>query len=53
LHACTPQRDSQHPFVPSDIAKTRITNELELCFKELIKCREIEANKASIPYQKL
>lgn len=56
LPGCVPQRDSQHPHphaATADITKTRICNELELCYKELVKCREIEANKASIPYQKL
>jgi hypothetical protein len=46
LHTCKPETDKE-------IARTRIANEFELCYKELVKCREIEANKATIPYQKL
>ena len=44
---------SNFAYKSQDVNKTRIHQEFELVYKELQKAREIELNKASIPYQKL
>lgn len=36
-----------------DISRTRITQEIELIYKELMKAKDYSQNKESIPYQKL
>ena len=40
-------------YKPSEFARTRLLQELELVFKEFCKAKEIESSRDSIPYAKL
>ena len=40
-------------YKPSEFARTRVLQEFELVFKEFLKAKKFESEKASLPYQRL